>query len=49
MHLTLVYAGWVWGQSPPSILNSENGGQSTVTREAEDENESVCNAIRMLA
>ena len=49
MHLTLVYIGWVWGLSPPSTLSRENVGQSTVAGEAEDENESVCNAIRMLA
>ena len=48
MHLTLVYTGWVWGQSPPSAVNSENRGQSTMTGEAEGVNESVCNTIHML-
>jgi hypothetical protein len=48
MHLTLVYTGRVLGQSRPSTVNSENGGQSTITGEAEDVNESVCDVIHML-
>jgi len=42
MHLTLVYAAWVWGEPAPSPSNSKQKDQPSAIGEVESMSELVC-------